>query len=158
MEAGVRRVIQIQPGQFELYEEMNSLFAQVFEDEESYTRKRPSRDYAEKLLENRSFIALVVWQDEKVVGALAAYELMKFEQERSEIYLYDLAVGREHRKKGIATQLITELKAIARQRGAWVIFVQADTDEDDGPAIALYTKLGTKEEVLHFDIEVTDES
>jgi aminoglycoside 3-N-acetyltransferase I len=35
-----------------------------------------------------------------------------------------------------------------------VVYVQADYV--DPPAIALYTKLGTREEVLHFDIAVTD--
>jgi hypothetical protein len=32
-----------------------------------------------------------------------------------------------------------------------VIFVQAD--HVDAPAIALYTKLGVREDVLHFDID-----
>jgi len=50
--------------------------------------------------------------------------------------------------------LITELKRIARDRGAYVIFVQADPGDD--PAIALYTKLGLREDVLHFDIAVDD--
>lgn len=36
--------------------------------------------------------------------------------------------------------------------GAWVIFVQADYE--DPPAVKLYEYLGTKEEVLHFDIKV----
>ncbi len=31
-----------------------------------------------------------------------------------------------------------------------MVFVQADLDDD--PAIALYTKLGVREDVLHFDI------
>jgi len=44
------------------------------------------------------------------------------------------------------------LKPIARERGAWVIFVQADNADD--PAIQLYTKLGAREDVLHFDIPV----
>ncbi len=35
-----------------------------------------------------------------------------------------------------------------------MIFVQADTGAEDEPAIALYTKLGTREDVLHFDIVV----
>ncbi|HBS15377.1 MAG TPA: AAC(3)-I family aminoglycoside 3-N-acetyltransferase, partial [Alcanivorax sp.] len=39
-----------------------------------------------------------------------------------------------------------------RERGAWAIFVQADHGDD--PAIALYTGLGVREDVLHFDIEV----
>jgi aminoglycoside 3-N-acetyltransferase I len=77
---------------------------------------------------------------------------VKFEQERSEIYIYDLAVASEHRRKGVATALITELKLVAAERGAWVIFVQADPPDD--PAVALYTKLGTREDVFHFDIAV----
>jgi len=48
--------------------------------------------------------------------------------------------------------VIEELKRIASERGAWVVFVQAD--HGDEPAISLYTKLGTGEEVLHFDIDV----
>ena len=38
-------------------------------------------------------------------------------------------------------------------RGAYVIFVQADIIDE--PAIALYSKLGAREEVLHFDIATT---
>jgi aminoglycoside 3-N-acetyltransferase I len=89
-----------------------------------------------------------------VVGGIAAYELKKFEQERSEIYIYDLAVASEHRREGIATALIEKLKEIAAKRRAYVIFVQADTGIEDKPAIALYTKLGRREDVLHFDIVV----
>jgi aminoglycoside 3-N-acetyltransferase I len=37
-------------------------------------------------------------------------------------------------------------------RGAYVISVQADPP--DAPAVALYTKLGTREDALHFDIAV----
>jgi aminoglycoside 3-N-acetyltransferase I len=48
--------------------------------------------------------------------------------------------------------LILELTNIAAARGAWVVYVQAD--RGDEPAIALYTKLGAREEVLHFDIAV----
>ena len=46
------------------------------------------------------------------------------------------------------------LQAIATERGAYVVFVQADTGEEDAATTALYSKLGTREEVLHFDIEV----
>jgi aminoglycoside 3-N-acetyltransferase I len=85
------------------------------------------------------------------VGALAGYELQKFEKERSEFYIYDLAVAAAARRRGIATALIEALKPIAASRGAQVIFVQADHGDD--PAIALYTKLGRREDVLHFDIK-----
>ena len=76
--------------------------------------------------------------------------------ERSEIYIYDLAVAETHRREGIATALIQELKKIAAARAAYVIFVQADLG--DAPAIALYTKLGAREKVLHFDISVAGDN
>jgi aminoglycoside 3-N-acetyltransferase I len=87
-----------------------------------------------------------------VVGGLVAYQLDKLESARSEIYIYDLAVAEAHRRRGIATALIERLQAIASERGAWVIFVQGDYGDD--PAIALYEKLGTREDVMHFDIDV----
>jgi ribosomal protein S18 acetylase RimI-like enzyme len=78
--------------------------------------------------------------------------LDKFERMRREVYIYDLAVAAEHRRRGIATMLIKRLREIAAERGAWVVYVQADYG--DYPAIALYEKLGNREEVLHFDITV----
>lgn len=119
---------------------------------ETYGGNRPSPAYLQRLLASDYFIALVASKGDEVVGALAAYELMKFEQQRSEIYIYDLAVAAAHRREGLATALILELKKIAVARGAYVIFVQADIGDD--PAIALYTKLGAREDVLHFDIAV----
>ncbi len=56
------------------------------------------------------------------------------------------------RRRGIATRLIDALRALARDRGAWVVYVQADPP--DAPAMALYSKLGTREDVCHFDIAV----
>ena len=91
-------------------------------------------------------------KDEAVVGGLTAYVLEKLEQARSEVYIYDLAVSQAHRREGIATALIDALKDPAKARGAWVIFVQAD--QGDEPATALYEKLGARENVLHFDIDV----
>jgi aminoglycoside 3-N-acetyltransferase I len=127
-------------------------FGEAFDDVGTYTQNRPSADYMRRLLDSDSFIALAALKNDDVVGGIAAYELKKFEQQRSEIYIYDLAVAAAHRRTGIATALIEKLKQIAVARGAYVIFVQADTNLEDEPAIALYTKLGTREAVLHFDI------
>ena len=131
-----------------------AMFGEAFSDADAYTSKRPGADYMRRLLGGESFIALAALKNDKVVGGIAAYELRKFEQERSEIYIYDLAVAAGHRREGIATALIEELKNIAAASGAYVIFVQADTGVEDEPAVALYTKLGAREDVLHFDIAV----
>ena len=140
-----------------LMEALSATFGETFSDVDTYTGNRPSADYLQRLLGGDSFIALAALKNGNVVGGIVAYELRKFAQERSEIYIYDLAVSAAHRREGIATRLIDELKKVAARRGAYVIFVQADTGVEDGPAIALYTKLGVREDVLHFDIAVGKE-
>jgi aminoglycoside 3-N-acetyltransferase I len=129
---------------------MLDLFGRAFDEVDTYGAKRPGDAYLRSLLGGDSFIGIVAVQEGEVVGGIGAYELRKFEKERSEIYIYDLAVAEEQRRRGIATAMIEALKGIARERGAWVIYVQADLQDD--PAIALYTKLGVREDVLHFDI------
>ena len=146
---------QLGPADAGLMDALLSFFGEAFGDPASYTSKRPSAEYLRKLLGGDSFIALAAFDDGgTVLGALCAYELHKFEQERSEIYIYDLAVAATHRRQGIATALIRSLREIAATRGAWVIFVQADTQPEDEAAIALYSKLGVREDVLHFDIPI----
>ena len=138
------------PADIAVMRRMLVMFGKAFEDEQAYGEAPPSDDYLQDLLSSRTFIALVAQKGEDVVGGIAAYVLPKFEQQRSEIYIYDLAVDEAHRRQGIATAMIHKLKALAGARGAYVIFVQADFADD--PAIALYTKMGSREDVLHFDI------
>ncbi|WP_281244290.1 AAC(3)-I family aminoglycoside N-acetyltransferase [Aquisalimonas asiatica] len=145
---------QLTPDDLPLMDGLLLLFGQVFGEMETYTGSQPPVAYTRELLERDAFIALVALKDDTVVGGLAAYELKKFEQARSEIYIYDLAVAEAHRRQGIATALIREVQAIAAARGAHAVFVQADTGPEDAAAIALYTKLGRMEWVLHFDIPV----
>jgi aminoglycoside 3-N-acetyltransferase I len=145
-------ISQLGPDDLPLMEQLLDVFSDAFEDPDSYASARPAPVYLQKLLASGTFIALVAMDGGSVIGGLAAYELQKFEQARSEIYIYDLAVTETARRKGVATALIQALKPIASARGAEVIFVQADLGDD--PAIALYTKLGVREDVLHFDIAV----
>ena len=138
----------------ELMRSLLRVFGDAFDDVDTYCGAQPESDYLRNLLSKDHFVALVALADDGVVGGLAAYELHKFEQERSEMYIYDLAVSAKYRRQGIATQLIQALKKIATDRRVYVIYVQAD--HGDEPATALYTKLGLRENVLHFDIEVED--
>ena len=129
---------------------MLTMFGVAFGEESTFNDARPDDAYLRRLLGSDTFVAIAALKDGEVVGGLAAYELRKFEQARSEFYLYDLAVSDAHRRQGIATALIGELRRVAAMRGGYVVFVQADLV--DAPAIALYTKLGVREDVLHFDI------
>jgi len=137
-------------GDLGLMRDLLDCFAEAFDERETYCSAQPDDGYLAELLSSGGFFAVAAVDGGRVVGGLAGYELRKFEQPRSELYIYDLAVRESHRRRGIATALIEQVKALARDRGAWVVYLEADLGDD--PAIALYSGLGVREDVLHFDI------
>jgi aminoglycoside 3-N-acetyltransferase I len=141
---------RLTPNDLPSMRELLDVYAVAFEDPDSYRSRPPSDDYLKSLLAKDTFITLVAKLDGKVVGGLSAYVLEKFEQERSEIYIYDLAVNERVRRQGVARGLINHLKSLAGRYHAWVIYVQAD--KGDEPAIRLYDSMGIREDVYHFDI------
>jgi aminoglycoside 3-N-acetyltransferase I len=144
-------VVRLGAEDIALARELNATFATAFGEPETYQSSPPREAYLRRALGRDDVIALAAVIDGRVVGGLVAYVLAKLEQERSEIYIYDLAVEEEYRRRGIARALIEEVRRIAAENGAWVIYVQAD--HGDAPAVALYEGLGRREDVLHFDIE-----
>lgn len=137
----------------ELMRLLNALFADSFDDAESYSEQPPSDDYVQSFLAAGQHIVLVATHGEQVVGGLVAYHLIKFERTRSEVYVYDLAVARDHQRRGIGKALMTEIRKIAKDLGAYVVFVQADDGDD---AVEFYRTLGPSEDTAthNFDFEV----
>jgi aminoglycoside 3-N-acetyltransferase I len=131
---------------------MNAMFAGAFEDPDHYRHDRPDDSWLRTQLGAAHIVALAAFDSAEVVGGLVAYVLPKLERAASEIYIYDLAVAAPFRRRGIATALINDLRDRAHDLQAWVLYVQADYG--DAPAVALYTKLGAREDVMHFDIPV----
>jgi len=129
---------------------LNGVYGAAFDDPVTYRIDQPDDAWLAHQLAKDDNLLLVAEIDGAIVGGLTAYELPKFESARGEIYLYDLAVDAAHRRRGIATALIAALQHIAADIGAWAVFVQADYGDD--PAVALYTKLGAREDVMHFDL------
>jgi aminoglycoside 3-N-acetyltransferase I len=143
---------QLADSEVPFFKELLAVFASAFDEHATYQSAVPSDDYLRSLLQLDHFIVVVALDSHHVVGGLVAYVLDKFEQVRREIHIYDLAVSEAHRRLGIATGMINELKSIAKERDAYLIFVQAD--QDDTPAIRLYSSLGTREDIHHFDIRI----
>ncbi len=143
---------QLGAGDIATFREMLLVMGKAFDDVPTYADAQPDDAYLTRLLSGGTFVALAAFEGGRVIGGLAAYELQKFEQARSEFYIYDLAVEEGSRRKGVATALIGRVKEIAAARGAWVVFVQADPPDE--PAVRLYSGLGVREDVYHFDIPV----
>jgi aminoglycoside 3-N-acetyltransferase I len=144
-------VKHLSPSDAEILKLLIATFRVAFDDA-AYEGAVPSPDYLHAFLSKPHVVVLVAMRGAEVVGGLVAYELEKFEQDRREIYIYDLAVAEPHRRQGIATRLIRALQRLGKERDAFVIFVQAD--HGDTAAIRLYESLGTREDVYHFDIPV----
>ena len=86
---------QLGPDDLRLMRAMLAMFGEAFGEVETFAAAPPSDLYLRRLLGRDHFIALAAVINGEVVGGLAAYELEKFEQERSEFYIYDLAVGED---------------------------------------------------------------
>jgi hypothetical protein len=101
-------------------QELNRLFAEAFDDDENYQNFPPSDSYLNNLLSKENFLCLVALDKlenqthrEILVGGLVAYVLEKFEQERKEIYIYDLAPKYQQPSQLAAT---TEIKPTRTRR------------------------------------------
>lgn len=70
------------------------MFGQAFDDVPTYTASQPDDAYLARLLDRQAFVAIAAVAGIDVVGGLTGCVLPKFEQARSELYIYDLAVGR----------------------------------------------------------------
>ena len=125
--------------------QLNALFSEAFGE----ARNLWGRTAGRRLFAAIGSASLTSWSSRRceggaVIGGLVAYELEKFERRRSEFYIYDLAVDASHRRRGVASACIERLRAIAAERGACTIFVQADYGDE--AAIALYQKKGVSGE------------
>ena len=114
-------ICRLTPADTALAQGLLRVFADAFEEPDTYLGAVPSDAYFHKVLAQDHVIALAARSGETVVGGLVAYTLEKLEQQRSEIYIYDLAVATSHRRKGIATALIRAVQQIAANCHAHVI-------------------------------------
>ena len=105
---------QLSAAELPLLKALLGVFGEAFGEPDTYQGAVPTDAYLTALLGKPHFIALAALRGDEVVGGLAAYELEKFEQARSEIYIYDLAVRETDRRQGVATGLIRALGRIAK--------------------------------------------
>lgn len=139
------------PGDLGPIRALMTVFAGAFEDRQTYLARPPADAYLLEQLAKPHVIVVVGMFGDVVAGGLVAYQLDKLEQDRREIYIYDLAVDDRWRRRGVATRVIATLQQEAARRDAYVVFVQADLE--DAPAIALYETLGVGQLARHFDID-----
>ena len=87
-----------------------------------------------KTAENTRFY--LYFEGEKVVGYVGIYSVL------DEGYITNIAVLKNHRKKGVATALLKELT----EKESALSFISLEVRESNAPAISLYTKFNFKKE------------
>lgn len=75
-------------------------------------------------------------------GFATAIELLHPDKPQPEMFLYELGVGSEHRRRGVATALMQRLVQLCHERGCGEMFVL--TDEDNAAGMATYRSAGGK--------------
>lgn len=89
-------------------------------------------------LENPSFLLLIARLGDRLAGYLHGCLLDRVDGRRM-LLVYDVEVGADHRRQGVATALIQEVRRLARANAAeetWLV-----TEDDNVQAIALYESL-----------------
>lgn len=143
-------LLRLGPSDVALLRGVNRLFGEVFDEPEEYAAAPPTDSYLQRRLAREDLLVLAALADGAVVGALVAYELAKLERECREYYIYDLGVAAAYRRRGIASALIEAAREIAAERGAHVLYIQAEAGDDR--AIALYTRFAEARDIVHFEI------
>lgn len=126
------------------------LFIEVFEENST---DFASDKHLERLLNNEYFSVFVAKANDRVVGGLTAYELIKYYSNKSELYIYDIAVAPTFQKKGVGRLLMEALKNYCAVHSIDEMFVEAHTEDET--AVKFYqSTLGEFEEVAHFNYRI----
>lgn len=130
------QVRRLTAGERELARRLFALMADVFEEP-----AEPLGDaYLDRLLRRDDFWALAAFAGDAIVGGLTAHTLPMTRAERSEIFIYDVAVRGDHQRQGVGRRLMTALRDEAAACGITDLFVPAD--DDDLHALDFYRALG----------------
>jgi aminoglycoside 3-N-acetyltransferase I len=143
---------RLKPGDRDLARRLFATMAEIFgEDHETL-----SDAYVDSLIAREDFWAIAAYTDDQIIGGITAHTLPMTRTASSEVFIYDIAVRSDHRRKGIGRRLMSELRDSAAARGIRVLFVPADND--DPHALDFYRALGgTPAQVTVFTFTHRDE-
>ncbi len=141
--------MRIQGNDIERFKELIELLNEVFKEPNKVASERQLK----KLLNKPDFYVIAAIQEDKVIGGLTAYELERYYTDKSELYIYDIAVKTELHNKGIGKKLVDYIKDYSTKNGIEEIFVEAHSEDEQ--AVKFYeSAFGKSEKVDHFNFEI----
>jgi ribosomal protein S18 acetylase RimI-like enzyme len=103
-------------------------------------------DETRRFLKDERHVLLLAYVHGRPAGFVSAVEVFHPDK-RSELFLNEIAVMDDLRRRGVARELIDELKRVGRERGCvsmWVL-----TDDDNAAAMSLYRSTGGRPQGDH---------
>ena len=130
-------------------------------DEDEVARFEEAFDYDVLPDETRRFLLderhhlLLGYVDDRPAGFVSAVEVFHPDK-RPELFLNEIGVVEDARRRGVARALIEELKRLGRERGCGTVWVL--TDEANEPAMSLYRSTGGRRDgtpavMFEYDLE-----
>jgi ribosomal protein S18 acetylase RimI-like enzyme len=103
-------------------------------------REKLNVEYLEHFLRCDNNCLLVALVDERPVGFILAYRLMRVDREQDMMLFYEVVVNEKYRHQGVGKELILHLKQICREKRIMKMWVSAD--KSNAAAVALYKSTG----------------
>ncbi len=86
---------------------------------------------------------LLAYDGDRPVGMVTGVETTHPDK-GTEMFVYELGVAPEARRRGVATALLTALRRLAEERGCHGMWVAVDTD--NAAALAAYARAGARDD------------
>ena len=105
----------------------------------------------ERFLADPTHHLLLAYAGDRPVGFVSGVE-MTHPDKGTEMFLYELAVNEDHRRRGIGRALVEALAEVARSQGCYDVWVL--TEEENEAAVATYRRAGGLTPSNHVMIEI----
>lgn len=102
----------------------------------------PSEDHLRDFLSRPANILIAAGDGGIPVGYVVAYLLDRVDGSRGMVLFYEISVAESHRRRGVGTKMIAELKSICRAHGVAKMWVQ--TNRSNTAATRLYSLTGAQ--------------
>lgn len=100
----------------------------------------PSAEYLSRFLLRPENVLVVAFDADIPVGYLVAYLLDRIDRDQQMMFFYEIGVAESHRRRGVGTRMIAELKAICRMTDVMKMWVP--TGRSNIAATRLYASTG----------------
>lgn len=123
----MREIKLLEPDDVALARELFQYFHVEFESENAPLL---AADHLEYILQQEHFRVFIASEDGQLAGGVSAYQLLGSDYLHPELFIYDVAIKPEFRRKKIGTELMKFIRNWCRKHRIKEMFVFADAEDE----------------------------